>query len=112
MRNLSPGRSWVSTAVLLFNYRRLTMRIAIGCDHGALEMKNALISRLEGQGYQVQDFGTYTKDSCDYTDFAAAAANPESRVMTRVVIPTVNNPATMPEQAPILVIFLENIPQI
>ena len=50
------------------------MRIAIGCDHGALEMKNALISRLEGQGYQVQDFGTYTKDSCDYTDFAAAAA--------------------------------------
>jgi len=50
------------------------MRIAIGCDHGALEMKNALISRLEGQGYQVQDFGTCTKDSCDYTDFAAAAA--------------------------------------
>ena len=50
------------------------MKIAIGCDHGALEMKKVLISRLESQGYQVQDFGTYTKDSCDYTDFAAAAA--------------------------------------
>ena len=51
------------------------MKIAIGCDHGALELKNALISKLENQGYTVQDFGTYTKDSCDYPDFAAAAAN-------------------------------------
>ena len=50
------------------------MRIAIGCDHGALDLKNALVSRLEGQGHTLQDFGTYTKDSCDYTDFAAAAA--------------------------------------
>ena len=50
------------------------MKIAIGCDHGALELKNALVTRLEAQGYQVQDFGTYTKDSCDYPDFAAAAA--------------------------------------
>ena len=50
------------------------MRIAIGCDHGALDLKNALVSRLESQGHTLQDFGTYTKDSCDYTDFAAAAA--------------------------------------
>ena len=50
------------------------MKIAIGCDHGALDLKNALVSRLEAQGHQVQDFGTYTKDSCDYPDHAAAAA--------------------------------------
>ena len=50
------------------------MRIAIGCDHGALDLKNALVCRLESQGYTVQDFGTYTKDSCDYPDFATAAA--------------------------------------
>ena len=50
------------------------MKIAIGCDHGALELKNALIPHLEQRGYQVKDFGTYTAESCDYPDFAGAAA--------------------------------------
>ncbi len=50
------------------------MKIAIGCDHGALALKNALVSRLESQGYEVKDFGTHTLDSCDYPDFAAPAA--------------------------------------
>ena len=50
------------------------MKIAIGCDHGALALKNALIPHLEKQGYEVKDFGTYTLDSCDYPDFAGAAA--------------------------------------
>ena len=50
------------------------MKIAIGCDHGALDLKNAAIKHLEAKGYEVKDFGTYTKDSCDYPEFAAAAA--------------------------------------
>ena len=50
------------------------MKIAIGCDHGALDLKNKLVARLESQGHQVSDFGTYTKDSCDYPEFAAKAA--------------------------------------
>ncbi len=50
------------------------MKIAIGCDHGALALKNKLVSRLQEQGHQVTDFGTHTKDSCDYPDFAGAAA--------------------------------------
>ena len=50
------------------------MKIAIGCDHGALELKNTVKAHLEKQGHQVQDFGTHTLDSCDYPDFAAAAA--------------------------------------
>ena len=50
------------------------MKIAIGCDHGALELKNALIPHLEKLGHSVKDFGTYTLDSCDYPDFAGAAA--------------------------------------
>ena len=50
------------------------MKIAIGCDHGAIDLKNKLVSYLAGKGYEVKDFGTYTKDSCDYPEFAGAAA--------------------------------------
>ena len=50
------------------------MKIAIGCDHGALELKNTMVAHLEKQGHEVKDFGTYTPDSCDYPEFAAAAA--------------------------------------
>ena len=50
------------------------MKIAIGCDHGALDLKNQVVKHLEGKGYEVKDFGTYTAASCDYPDFAGAAA--------------------------------------
>ena len=50
------------------------MKIALGCDHGALALKNKLITHLESKGFEVKDFGTYTFDSCDYPDFAGAAA--------------------------------------
>lgn len=50
------------------------MKIAIGCDHGALTLKNAIISHLEAQGYEVKDFGTNSLDGCDYPDFAIPAA--------------------------------------
>ena len=50
------------------------MKIAIGCDHGALDLKNAVAAHLAKKGYEVCDFGTYTLDSCDYPDFAEKAA--------------------------------------
>ncbi len=50
------------------------MKIAIGCDHGALALKNKLVPYLQKKGFEVQDFGTYTAESCDYPEFAAAAA--------------------------------------
>ena len=50
------------------------MKIAIACDHGALALKNTIIAHLEKQGHQVLNFGTDTLDSCDYPDFAGAAA--------------------------------------
>ena len=50
------------------------MKIALGCDHGALELKNKVAKHLESKGYEVADYGTYTLDSCDYPEFAAAAA--------------------------------------
>ncbi len=50
------------------------MKIAIACDHGALDLKNTMKKHLEEKGFAVQDFGTHTLDSCDYPDFAGAAA--------------------------------------
>ena len=39
-----------------------------------LRLKNVLKNYLETNGYTVEDFGTYTEDSCDYPDFAGKAA--------------------------------------
>ena len=50
------------------------MKIAIGCDHGALDLKNAIAEHLTAKGHEVVDFGTYTLASCDYPDFAEKAA--------------------------------------
>ncbi|MBQ6831165.1 MAG: ribose 5-phosphate isomerase B [Oscillospiraceae bacterium] len=50
------------------------MKISIGCDHGALDLKNTVVKHLEAQGHQIVDFGTHTPDSCDYPDYAAQAA--------------------------------------
>ena len=50
------------------------MKIAIGCDHGAVERKNQVVAHLQALGHEVQDFGTHTTESCDYPEFAAAAA--------------------------------------
>lgn len=50
------------------------MKIAVGCDHGALALKNKIVEHLKERNFQVEDFGTHTTDSCDYPDFAAAAA--------------------------------------
>ena len=50
------------------------MKISVGCDHGALDLKNKIVQHLKDKGHTVTDFGTHTLDSCDYPDFAAAAA--------------------------------------
>ena len=50
------------------------MKISIGCDHSALELKNAIIDYLKSKGHEVTDRGTYTKDSCDYTDYGYMVA--------------------------------------
>ena len=47
------------------------MKIAIGCDHSALDYKNTIRDYIASQGHDVTDVGTYTTDSCDYPDYAA-----------------------------------------
>lgn len=42
------------------------MKIAIGNDHTAIEMKNEIKAHLEGRGFEVLDLGTNTAESCDY----------------------------------------------
>lgn len=46
------------------------MKIAIGCDHGGLEHKNAIAEHLTERGFEVKDFGIYEKVSVDYPDIA------------------------------------------
>ena len=55
------------------------MRIAIACDHGAIDLKNKVMLHLQSRHFDVADFGTYTSESCDYPDFAGAAAIAVSR---------------------------------
>lgn len=50
------------------------MKIAIACDHGGLNLKNAVIDYLKENGYEYVDFGTDSTASCDYPDFALPAA--------------------------------------
>ena len=46
------------------------MKIAIGCDHGGLEHKNAIAEHLRSRGFEVEDFGIYEQVSVDYPDIA------------------------------------------
>lgn len=50
------------------------MKIAIGCDHAGINLKPVLIDYLEKHGYEYKDFGTYTKESCNYAEYGAAVA--------------------------------------
>lgn len=50
------------------------MKIAIGCDHNALELKNAIVDLLKERKVEYKDFGTFTKDPVDYPDIAKKVA--------------------------------------
>jgi ribose 5-phosphate isomerase B len=48
--------------------------IAIGSDHGGVELKNYLVACLRSQGVEVQDLGTHGGESVDYPDFGRAVS--------------------------------------
>jgi ribose 5-phosphate isomerase B len=52
----------------------LKLPIAIGADHAGYEYKTVLVDLLQNKGLQVKDFGTDSKDSVDYPDFAHPVA--------------------------------------
>lgn len=51
------------------------MKIAIGNDHAAVEMKNVIKDYLEEKGYEVINFGTDTTESVDYPLYGEKVGN-------------------------------------
>ena len=45
------------------------MKIGIGNDHAAVDMKNQVVEYLKGKGYEVVNFGTDTYESCNYPEY-------------------------------------------
>lgn len=52
----------------------MSYKIAFASDHAGYDLKCRLISYVRSLGYDVEDFGTFSKESCDYPDFAHPAA--------------------------------------
>ncbi|MGG7176932.1 ribose 5-phosphate isomerase B [Clostridium paraputrificum] len=50
------------------------MKIALGSDHGGFELKEEISSFLKNSGYEIEDYGTYSTDSCDYADYSLKVA--------------------------------------
>ncbi len=51
------------------------MKIAIGCDHGGINLKPTLIDYLNKKGIEFVDFGTNSSASTDYNDYGEKVAN-------------------------------------
>jgi ribose 5-phosphate isomerase B len=49
-------------------------KIIIGSDHAGYPMKEKVKANLQKQGVQVEDIGTYSEESVDYTDFGKKVA--------------------------------------
>lgn len=50
------------------------MKMAIACDHSALDLKEEVKALLATRGIEIEDFGTYSTDSCHYPIYGARAA--------------------------------------
>ena len=50
-------------------------KIAIACDHAALDLKTEIVKHLKETGVECKDFGTYTPESCNYPDYAEKVCN-------------------------------------
>ena len=51
------------------------IKIIIASDHGGLKLKNEIIKHLREQNAEVEDFGCYSEESCDYPVYAKSVAN-------------------------------------
>ena len=50
------------------------MKIVVGADHGGFAYKQKIVEFLKKKGITVEDYGTYSEESCDYPVFAKKVA--------------------------------------
>lgn len=48
--------------------------IALGCDHGGYDLMQEVKAHLEKRGLEYKDYGTYSKESCDYPVYGKKVA--------------------------------------
>jgi ribose 5-phosphate isomerase B len=46
------------------------MKVAIGCDHGGIDLKTTVVAVIESLGHTVDDQGCFSRESVDYPDYA------------------------------------------
>lgn len=51
------------------------MKVAIGCDHGGIELKKTVVSVLQDLGHEIDDQGCNSSESVDYPNFAKSVSN-------------------------------------
>lgn len=51
------------------------MKIGIGNDHSAVELKNIIAEYLKDKGHEVVNYGTDTSESCSYVEYGEKVAN-------------------------------------
>jgi RpiB/LacA/LacB family sugar-phosphate isomerase len=66
----TPMRETTSTPAATSALKGRALRVAIGSDHGALELKQAVHDHLSKRGHAVEDFGPFAPESVDYPDYA------------------------------------------
>jgi ribose 5-phosphate isomerase B len=57
----------------------MAQKVGIGSDHAGFEAKEAIKKYLQDEGIEFEDFGTFSRDSCDYPDYARKVAEAVSR---------------------------------
>ncbi len=50
------------------------MKISIGADHAAYQLKEKIVPYLVSKGFEVKDFGCYSEERVDYPDLAHPVA--------------------------------------
>ncbi len=55
------------------------MKVALGCDHAGVALKNEIIPVLEELGIEWDDFGTKREESCDYPDYGEKVSDAVSK---------------------------------